>query len=90
MIPGESYQQTLNSLRKQIETRLFKERQTLTAEEVKQLVKNLNHIDQLIEDLAKPGASCGGYLPEFETAVVTISYDSFNNQWDLSCTSPGG
>jgi hypothetical protein len=90
IIPSEAYKDTLQRLRQQIETRLFEERQTLTADEVKTLVENLNHIDKLIEDLAVPGASCGGHLPEFDTVVVIVAFDDFNSEWELSCGSGGG
>ena len=57
MIASEQYLDILNRLRSQIETRLFQERQTLTAEEVRQLVENLNHIDRLLEESRLPGTS---------------------------------
>ena len=87
MIASERYLDTLNRLRSQIETRLFAERQTLTAEQVAQLVQNLNHIEQLLEDTKLPGASCRGYVPDFDTAVAVVSFDDFNSMWELSCGS---
>lgn len=90
MIPSEQYLEILNRLRSNIETRLFAERQTLTSEEVRQLVENLNHIDSLLEETRLPGASCRGYVPEFDTAVVTISIDFDTNAWILQCESGSG
>ena len=90
VIPSESYRSILERLQQQITTRLFEERETLTVDEVRQLVENLNHIDRLIAELAKPQPSCSGFVPEFETAVATISYDDFNSQWVLECSSGGG
>ena len=87
MIASEQYLEILDSLRSQIETRLFQERQTLTAEEVRQLVENLNHIDQLLEQTQLPRTSCGGYVAEFDTAVVTIIFDELTNNWVLECGS---
>jgi hypothetical protein len=87
MIAGERYLETLNTLRSQIETRLFKEGKTLTAEEVTQLAENLKNIDKLLEQTKLPGATCSGYVPDFDTVVVVISFDEFNTNWSLSCGS---
>lgn len=87
MIASEQYIEILNRLRSQIETRLFEEGQTLTTEEVRLLVQNLHHIDQQLEETRLPGTSCGGYVAEFDTAVVTIAFDDFNNSWILECGS---
>ncbi len=87
MISSERYLDTLNSLRSQIERRLFMEGKTLTAEEVRQLTENLNHIDSLLEQTKLPGATCSGYVPDFDTVVVVISFDDFNTNWSLSCGS---
>ena len=85
VVPSEQYRSILERLRDDISDRLFEEGATLTAEEVGQLVENLNHIDRLLEDLAEPGASCSGRLPDYETAVVVVSYDDFKGEWVLSC-----
>jgi hypothetical protein len=87
MVPGEQYEAILKNLRDVITKRLFEERQTLTSEEVSNLVKNLNQIEKLIEDLSKPGAKCSGYVPDYETAVVIVGYISFEGVYDLSCQS---
>ena len=87
MLPGERYKATLENLRNIISKRLFEERETLSAEEVARLVENLHQIDQLIDDLAKPMPSCSGYLPDFETVVAVVSFDSFNGEYVLSCGS---
>jgi outer membrane lipopolysaccharide assembly protein LptE/RlpB len=90
MIPSERYRETLATLQQQISTRLFEERQTLTADQVAQLVQNLNSIDKLIEDLANPMPSCSGRLPEFDTVVVVVSYDNSSGNYALSCGSGSG
>ena len=41
-------------------------------------------------DAAVYGAGCGGSVPDFETAVVTLSYDDFASKWVAECSSPGG
>jgi hypothetical protein len=87
MMAGEQYVSSLNNLRAIIERRLFEERQTLTAEEIARLVENLNQIEKLIEDTKKPGASCSGYLPDYETVVAVVSYDDFNAEWIVNCGS---
>ncbi len=87
MIASERYIETLNRLRSQIETRLFTEGKTLTADEVTQLAENLKHIDSLLEQTKLPGATCSGYVPDFDTVVAIISYDDFNANWSLSCGS---
>jgi hypothetical protein len=85
IVPNEQYRETLLRLQEQISDRLFNERASLTGAEVAQLVENLNHITALLQELELPGASCSGNVPDFETAVVVIAYDSFNNSWELSC-----
>jgi hypothetical protein len=90
LIPSERYKETLNSLQEMISARLFKERATLTAEQVTTLTHNLNGIDQLIDDLAKPMPSCSGYLPDFDTVVVVVVFDSFTANYDISCSSGDG
>ncbi len=87
MIAGEKYLALLHRLRSQIETKLFAESQTLTAEEVALLVENLNNIDRLLEQTREPGATCSGYVPDYETAVAIISYDDINATWVLNCGS---
>jgi len=86
-IPSEQYKEILFQLEKQITERLFNEAATLSVEEVRQLTENLNHVLTLIEQLSNPGASCSGYVSDFNTAVVTISFDNFNNVWILECGS---
>lgn len=90
MIASEVYLDILNRLRTQIETRLFTERQALTTEEISSLVENLNKVNQLLEQAKEPGASCSGYVPDFETAYVVISINDFNNAWNVVCGSPPG
>jgi hypothetical protein len=87
IIPNERYRETLEHLQDQITKKLFEERATLSAEEVKQLAENLNNIDKLIDELAKPMPSCSGYLPDFETVITIVSYDDFNAEYNLSCSS---
>jgi hypothetical protein len=87
MLPSERYRQTLENLREIITSKLFKERETLSAEEVARLVENLNQIDRLIEELSEPMPSCAGFLPDYETAVVVVSYDDFTGDYILSCSS---
>ena len=87
MIPSESYRETLTNLRQLISTRLFQEGATLSAEEVAQLVQNLNEIDQLITELEDPMASCSGYLPDFDTVVVVVVYDPVANNYAITCSS---
>lgn len=86
-IPSEQYKDILFQLEKDITDRLFNEAATLSAEEVRLLTENLNHVMVLIEQLSDPGASCSGYVSDFNTAVVTISFDNFNNMWILECGS---
>ena len=90
MIASEQYLDILNRLRSQIETRLFTERETLAPEDVSSLVENLNHIDKLLEQAKEPGSTCSGYVPDYETASVVISFDDFNNAWIVECGSPSG
>ena len=89
-IPSEQYKDILDRLENQITTRLFEEAETLSAEEVRQLTENLNHVLSLQEQLSDPGPTCSGHVSDFETAVVTTSYDNFENQWILECGSSSG
>jgi hypothetical protein len=90
MIASEQYIDLLEGLRSDIETKLFTEGQTLTAEEVARLVDHLNQIDQLLEQTNMPWESCHGYVPEYDTAIVTISNDFATDTWILECGSGGG
>lgn len=90
IIPSERYRDSLESMQRMVSTRLFEERATLSADEVTRLVQNLNEIDQLIDDLAKPMPSCSGYLPDFDTVVVVVAYDMIANDYVLSCSSGEG
>ena len=36
------------------------------------------------------GATCSGYLPDFDTVVVTLVWDFTTNQWALACSSGSG
>jgi hypothetical protein len=87
MIASKQFIDFLESLRLDIETKLFAERQTLTAEEVTLLVDRLNQIDSFLEQTRVPGASCSGYVPEFETVVVTIASDFETNAFTIECGS---
>ena len=82
VILTERYKQTLDDIRNTISERLFKERATLTGEEVTRLVNNLNQVEQLIDDLAKPGATCSGQLPDFDTVVVVAIWDTSLNDYE--------
>ena len=85
LIPSEEYRALLTDLQQQVGNRLFEERGTLTAAEVAILVERLNSIDQALEELTKPGATCSGTLPEYDTVVVTVAFDSINSEYSLSC-----
>jgi hypothetical protein len=85
MLPDEEYRQLLVSLQQEISQRLFNEGDVLTAPEIAQLVEKMSSIDQLLEELAQPMPSCSGNLPDYETVVVTITYDAASNDWNLTC-----
>jgi hypothetical protein len=85
MLPDEQYRQLLSRLQADISQKLFSEGANLTSQQVAQLVENLNSLDRILEDLAAPMPSCSGHLPDFETVVVTISYDTEANNWFLGC-----
>ncbi|MCP4139691.1 MAG: hypothetical protein GY755_05275 [Chloroflexi bacterium] len=87
MIESEEYINFLKDLRSEIERKLFSEGKTLTAEEVVRLTENLKQIDSSLEQTRLPGATCSGYVPDFDTVVVVISFDDFNANWSLSCSS---
>lgn len=90
MIPSESYRSMLETIQQEISIRLFEERDTLSADQVAQLVQNLNYVDQSIQQLAEPMPSCSGYLPDFDTVVVVISFDRLAQEYTLSCSSGEG
>lgn len=89
MLPSERYRESLMNLQQLISARLFQDGATLTSAEVAQLVENMNSIDQLIAELENPMASCSGYVPDFETAVVTVIYDGSGSDYAMECSNGG-
>ena len=83
VVPNERYETFLLDLQNQITKRLFEERATLTGEEVARLTQRLNEADQLLKELEEPGASCSGYLPDFDTAVAVVVFDLSQNDFVL-------
>ena len=74
-------------MQQQISTRLFEEGATLTAEEVARLTQSLNDIDQFLAELALPGATCSGQLPDYDTAVAVVAFDFSIESYAVSCNS---
>lgn len=85
LLPDADFIRFAETLRTEISQRLFKERASLSADEVATLVQRLDEIDKLLEDQKNISASCGGNVPDFDTVVVTISYDIGSNTWHLAC-----
>ena len=90
MLPDEQYRQLLEDLRTEVSRRLFEEGASLSADDVSRLVERLNDADNELARLAQPGATCSGYLPDFDTVVVTLAWDFTTNQWALACSSGSG
>jgi hypothetical protein len=84
-LPDEQYREFLEEIRNAVTQRLYDERDTLTAEDVATLVQRLEDVDQALDGMAQVGASCAGQLPDYETAVVTIAWDTESNNWELQC-----
>ncbi len=85
LLSPEGYEQILQELKAEISDRLFKEGASLTAAEVANLTQNLSNIDQLIEANENMDVSCSGSVPDFETAVVILSFDSTTDKYSLVC-----
>ncbi len=85
LLPNEQYLELLNGVKQHISQRLFNERATLTGNEVARLVERLNEIGELITQQSSINVSCTGSLPDFDTVVVTIAFDSINNSWEFIC-----
>lgn len=85
-LPDEQYREILEKLQSDISNRLFEEQGTLTASEVSQLVQNMQQIEKLLADLAAENqVTCSGFVPDFETAIVTAYYDTEADRWTLNC-----
>lgn len=85
VLPDEDYRNLLTGLRAEISRRLFRERDALSADDVRNLVQRLRDVDEALADLARPGASCGGTVSDFESVVATVSYDAANGRFSVSC-----
>lgn len=86
ILPDEEYIQLLESIQNQITEKLFTEGATLSAEEVATLTRRINDIDAFLEEAKSVNASCRGRVPDFETAVVTVSIEPATNSWVLECS----
>ena len=84
VVPDERYRQALLSLREEITRRLFEERETLSPGDLARLVGNLADVQDLIDDLAVPGASCSINASDFAAVRVFASLDQ--SEWVLTCT----
>ena len=86
LLPNEDFVNLLQDLRGQISERLFTEGATLTSEEVAMLVNRLNDIDAALQShLNSPSVSCSGNVPDYESAVVTVTYDQSLDRLTLDC-----
>ncbi len=86
VVPDEQYLQLLRDLRQRISQRLFEEGSVLTAEEVAQLVKNLENVEEQLQQEAERGASCSGAAPDFSTVSATITWSNAEADWAISCS----
>lgn len=85
IIPDAEYVQFMENLRTEISNRLFNQGATLTANEVANLTGRLNEIDEMIKRETNISAACSGSVPDFETAVVIVSFDEARSSWVVSC-----
>ncbi len=85
-LPDEQYRQLLIELRAEVSRRLFVDRQNLSADDVALLTSRLNDADSELERLnSGDSAFCAGFVPEFETVVVTAAWDLYEQNWSLVC-----
>jgi len=88
ILPDEEYRKLLDELKQEISRKLFHEGATLTSAEVKQLTQRLNDIDQIIGDIQDNyGASCSGYVPDYDSVTAFVSWDSGANKFVVQCGS---
>lgn len=85
VLPNKEYEGFLRDLQSLISKRLFKERATLSAAEVTRLVNRLNEANVFLAELAEPGASCRGSLPDFETTTAIVAFDLTANSYVVNC-----
>lgn len=85
-LPDEEYRRLLDNLRTEISRRLFEERESLSAEDVARLVRQLEDIDSQVEQLADDGTSCSVNAPDFSSVTAVLSWDTANGKWSLSCS----
>jgi hypothetical protein len=86
ILADQEYIALLRELRDAITFRLFEEGATLTTDEVSQLVARLDDIENAVEEARDNRASCSGTLPDFETAISSISTGE-GGRFTVSCSS---
>ena len=84
-LPSEAYRQLLLGIREQLGTRLFLEGATLTAEELAEIVQQIEEISNRLDNLGNGQATCTGSVVDYETASVAASYESQGGYWILIC-----
>ena len=88
VLPDENYRELLEGLQRDISRKLFDEGATLSAADVSQLTQRMNEIDQALEALqGQAGASCSGFVPDFESVTVYVTWNAAASQFILECGS---
>ncbi|MBT8395714.1 MAG: hypothetical protein HKO65_06560 [Gemmatimonadetes bacterium] len=86
VIPDERYLSLLKTLRAEVSGRLFIGA-SLNAQEVEGLVRTLNDVDRMLEQVTSSvgPAFCRGRLPEMESATAVITFNASTGQYHVSC-----
>ena len=88
VLPDEEYRGLLEDLQSEISEKLFKEGAALSVADVTRLTQRMNEIDQALERLDDQfGASCVGYVPDYESVTAYVSWDFTASQFVLECGS---
>lgn len=84
-LPDEAYLTLLNNLREEISRRLFTERQSLSAADVQKLTTSLQELDNDIDRVARQGASCSVWAPDFSTIRAVVVWSADEDKWLMGC-----
>jgi len=88
ILPDENFRKFLDELKQEISQKLMKEGAALTVEEVQRLTQRLNDIDLMVKEMQDDyGASCSGYVPDYESVTALVSWDQTLSKFTLSCSS---
>ena len=89
VVPDEAYRQRLLELRDKwqiyLVTGSFEPGATVSDSQRRQIVDDLTRWEEELNRLSEQTAFCSGYLPEYESVTVVVTYVESEQRWSLSC-----